>query len=54
MEEEGPLMGLIENRFEPNLLTTTVDKMVQWARRSCYCLIAARRRATSQWPNNTR
>jgi len=27
-------MGLIENRFEPNLLTTTVDKIFNWARKS--------------------
>src|SRR5436305_3877700 len=34
LEEEGPFMGLIENRFEPNLLTTTVDKIFTWARKS--------------------
>lgn len=27
-------MGLIENRFEPNVLTTTVDKFFNWARKS--------------------
>jgi NADH-quinone oxidoreductase subunit B len=27
-------MGLIENRFEPNVLTTSVDKIVNWARKS--------------------
>ena len=27
-------MGLIENRFEANVLTTTVDKFFNWARRS--------------------
>ena len=27
-------MGLIENRFDPNLLTTTVDKIFNWARKS--------------------
>jgi len=27
-------MGLIENRFDPNVLTTTVDKFFNWARKS--------------------
>jgi NADH-quinone oxidoreductase subunit B len=27
-------MGLIENRFEPNILTTSVDKFFNWARKS--------------------
>ena len=27
-------MGLIENRFDPNFLTTTVDKFFNWARKS--------------------
>jgi NADH-quinone oxidoreductase subunit B len=27
-------MGLIENRFDPNFLTTTVDKIFNWARKS--------------------
>jgi NADH-quinone oxidoreductase subunit B len=27
-------MGLVENRFEPNVLTTSVDKIVNWARKS--------------------
>jgi NADH-quinone oxidoreductase subunit B len=27
-------MGLIENRFEPNILTTSVDKLFNWARKS--------------------
>jgi NADH-quinone oxidoreductase subunit B len=27
-------MGLIENRFEPNILITTVDSLFNWARRS--------------------
>jgi NADH-quinone oxidoreductase subunit B len=27
-------MGLIENRFEPNVLTTSVDKFFNWARKS--------------------
>jgi len=27
-------MGLIENRFDPNILTTTVDKFFNWARKS--------------------
>jgi NADH-quinone oxidoreductase B subunit len=27
-------MGLIENRFEPNFLTTTVDKFFNWSRKS--------------------
>jgi NADH-quinone oxidoreductase subunit B len=27
-------MGLIENRFEPNVLTTKVDKIFNWARKS--------------------
>jgi len=27
-------MGLIENRFEPNILITTYDTFVNWARRS--------------------
>jgi NADH-quinone oxidoreductase subunit B len=34
MEEEGPFMGLIENRFDPNVLTTSVDKFFNWARKS--------------------
>jgi NADH-quinone oxidoreductase subunit B len=33
-------MGLIENRFDPNILTTTVDKFFNWARKS------------SLWPMN--
>jgi len=27
-------MGLIENRFDPNILTTTVDRFFNWARKS--------------------
>ena len=27
-------MGLIENRFEDNVVTTTVDSVINWARRS--------------------
>ena len=27
-------MGLIEDRFEPNIITTTFDKVFNWARRS--------------------
>jgi NADH-quinone oxidoreductase subunit B len=27
-------MGLIEDRFEPNILITTVDKLFNWARKS--------------------
>jgi NADH-quinone oxidoreductase subunit B len=27
-------MGLIENRFSPNIITTTYDKLFNWARRS--------------------
>ena len=27
-------MGLIENRFAPGVITTTVDKVFNWARRS--------------------
>ena len=27
-------MGLIENRFDPNVLTTSVDKIFNWARKS--------------------
>jgi len=27
-------MGLIENRFEPSIITTTYDKLFNWARRS--------------------
>jgi NADH-quinone oxidoreductase subunit B len=27
-------MGLIENRFEPNILITTYDTVINWARRS--------------------
>jgi NADH-quinone oxidoreductase subunit B len=27
-------MGLIENRFEPNILITTVDSLFNWARKS--------------------
>ena len=27
-------MGLIENRFEPNIFTTTVDRLFNWARQS--------------------
>jgi NADH-quinone oxidoreductase subunit B len=27
-------MGLMENRFEPNVLTTSVDKIFNWARKS--------------------
>ena len=27
-------MGLMENRFEPNVLTTTVDRIFNWARKS--------------------
>jgi NADH-quinone oxidoreductase subunit B len=34
MEEEGSFMGLIENRFDPNVLTTSVDKFFNWARKS--------------------
>src|SRR5471030_3076747 len=34
VEEEGPFMGLIENRFDSNVLTTTVDKFFNWARKS--------------------
>src|SRR5207248_9552916 len=39
-EEEGPFMGLIENRFDfapgtaGNILTTKVDKFFNWARKS--------------------
>ena len=34
LEEEGPYMGLIEDRFESNVLTSTVDKFFNWARKS--------------------
>src|SRR5450755_2418933 len=40
VEEEGPFMGLIENRFDfaegtlGNVLTTRVDKFFNWARKS--------------------
>src|SRR5258708_25096152 len=40
LEEEGPYMGLIENRFDfapgtlGNVLTTRVDKFFNWARKS--------------------
>src|SRR5258708_36465021 len=34
VEEEGSFMGLIENRFDPNVLTTRVDKFFNWARKS--------------------
>src|SRR5512141_1664412 len=27
-------MGLVDNRFEENVLTTTVDSVINWARRS--------------------
>src|SRR6266545_3957090 len=27
-------MGLVDNRFEDNVLTTTVDSVINWARRS--------------------
>ena len=27
-------MGVIENRFQPNLLVTSVDKLFNWARKS--------------------
>jgi NADH-quinone oxidoreductase subunit B len=27
-------MGLIENRFEENIITTTVDQVINWARKS--------------------
>ena len=27
-------MGLIENRFDPNILTTSVDRVFNWARKS--------------------
>ncbi|HUU50604.1 MAG TPA: NADH-quinone oxidoreductase subunit B family protein [Nitrospinota bacterium] len=27
-------MGIIQNRFESNIITTTVDKLVDWSRRS--------------------
>ncbi len=27
-------MGLIEDRFHPNIITTTVDKLFNWARKS--------------------
>ncbi|HTD52057.1 MAG TPA: NADH-quinone oxidoreductase subunit NuoB, partial [Thermoanaerobaculia bacterium] len=27
-------MGLVDNRFEDNILTTTVDSVINWARRS--------------------
>ena len=33
LEEEGADMGLIENRFEPNILTRPYDKVFNWARR---------------------
>mgnify|MGYP003694782949 CR=1 FL=1 len=26
-------MGLVDNRFEDNVLTTTVDSVINWARR---------------------
>src|ERR1043166_8782791 len=34
LEEEGPFMGLIENRFDSNVITTKVDKIFNWARKS--------------------
>lgn len=27
-------MGIIQSKFEPNIITTSVDKLVDWARRS--------------------
>ena len=27
-------MGLVDNRFEDNVVTTTVDSVINWARRS--------------------
>src|SRR5436305_8538304 len=34
LEAEGPHMRLIEARFDENVLTTTVDKFFNWARKS--------------------
>ena len=34
METAGPYMGLIENRFNANPVTTRVDKLFNWARKS--------------------
>ena len=32
--EESPRMGLLDQRFGPNLVTTTLDKVFNWARKS--------------------
>lgn len=34
MEERGTRMGLIEREFDANILTTTLDSVVNWARKS--------------------
>ena len=34
MEEGGPAVGVIEDRFHPNVLVTSVDKVFSWARKS--------------------
>ena len=34
MAAGGAAMGLIENRFEPNILISTYDTVINWARRS--------------------
>lgn len=34
MEERSPGMGLITRQFEPNIITTNLDFLVNWARKS--------------------
>src|SRR5206468_6955587 len=34
VEEEGARMGLIDDRFQANIITTTVDAVYNWARKS--------------------
>src|SRR6185503_6702643 len=31
---EGPRLGMLDQRFGPNLITTTLDKVFNWARKS--------------------
>ena len=32
--DEVPNLGLLDGRFSPNIITTTLDKVFNWARRS--------------------
>lgn len=34
MEEGGSGMGIVEHRFSENILTTSIDNLVNWARKS--------------------